>query len=246
MPLRNIMGVVEYDGTDFEGFQVQPENHRSVQGELIKVLQKILNHPVKVKGASRTDAGVHASGQVISFKTSASRTLTDIKSGVNKLSGSDVRLVELAETDWDFHPRFNAKGKVYLYIIDKTESVLRSRFSWGIPGELDIDMMIRASGLFIGEHDFQSFTTSGSHRGENTIRRIDSVEIQDPGDLIKIEISGSGFLYQMVRRMVKALVNIGNGSISMEEFEKFLVEPEFEITGSAAPSKGLILREVKY
>lgn len=246
MPLRNIKGLVEYDGTAFEGFQIQPEGHRTVQGEINRVLGNILNHPVQVKGASRTDAGVHATGQVISFKTSASRTLQEIISGVRSQADPDWTIRQLAETGWDFHPRFDAKAKTYCYILDLTGSILRNRYSWEIRDKLDIGEMRERSALFIGEHDFKSFTTLSAHRDDVTIRRIDEVTINEYGDLVIIRITGSGFLYQMVRRMVYTLVQSAKGELSKEDFQMLIDEPDFDKTDKAAPSRGLILEKIQY
>ncbi|MBU1024019.1 tRNA pseudouridine(38-40) synthase TruA, partial [bacterium] len=173
MPIKNIMGVVEYDGTDFEGFQIQPEGHRTVQEEITRTLEKIVGHPVKVNGASRTDAGVHATGQVIAFKTSASRTLENIINSTNSLSPGDWRIEKMAEVSWDFHPRYNATGKTYVYLIDRVNSVLRRRYSWGMINDLEVSMMRTAADIIIGEHDFRSFTTLSAHENDVTVRRID-------------------------------------------------------------------------
>ncbi len=246
MPDRNIMGVVEYDGTDFEGFQIQPENHRTVQGEITKALGEILGHQVKVNGASRTDAGVHATGQVIAFKTSASRTLKNIIRGVNSICASDWKIVDLAETSIDFHPRHDATGKTYLYIIDRDDSVIRQRFSWGITEDMDISSIEIGAKVLLGEHDFKSFTTLCAHRDDVTIRRIDDISVRQTGSVIAIEISGSGFLYQMVRRMVAALVALAKGEMNIEDIEDLINNLRFDGTGYAAPARGLILNRVHY
>lgn len=246
MPDRNIMGVVEYDGTDFEGFQIQPENHRTVQGEITKALEEILGHQVKVNGASRTDAGVHATGQVIAFKASASRTLKNLIRGANSISASDWKIVDLAETSMDFHPRHDATGKTYLYIIDRADSVIRRRFSWGITEEMDIPLIESGARVLLGEHDFKSFTTQSAHRDDVTIRRIDDISVRQTGNVIAIEITGSGFLYQMVRRIVAALVALAKGDMNVEDIEDLINNPRFDGTGYAAPARGLILNRVHY
>lgn len=246
MPIRNIKGMVEYDGTDFEGFQIQPDNHRTVQGEITEVLMKLLDHELKIQGASRTDAGVHATGQIIAFKTSASRTLTEIKSGANKMSPGDWRFIELAETNLQFHPRYDAKSKTYVYLIDGTGSVLRRRYSWSYTRELDIDRMKSVSGKLLGEKDFRSFTSSGAHHNDITIRRIDEVNIDESAGLVKVEITGSGFLYQMVRRIVRALVNVGCDKMSVDDYNLLIDNPEFNRIEAPAPAKGLILKNILY
>jgi len=246
MPLRNLKAIIEYDGTDFDGFQIQPEGRRTVQGEITEALSQVLDHPVKVIGASRTDAGVHATGQVISFKTSAARTLDEIKNGANGKSPGDWRFVDISEASWEFHARFDAISKTYAYLIDKSDSVLRRRISWSVLDWLDIGAMKEAAGLFFGEHDFKSFTTSSAHDGENTIRRIDEIGFRDEDDLIIITVKGGGFLYQMVRRIISALVKSGKGELSANEIKGLLEAPRFDALGVAAPSKGLILKEVHY
>ena len=246
MPIKNIMGVVEYDGTDFEGFQIQPEGHRTVQGEITRTLEQILGHPVKVDGASRTDAGVHATGQVIAFKTSASRTLDNIISGTNSLSPGDWRVDKMAEVSWDFHPRHHATGKTYLYMIDRSNSVLRRRYTWGITNEVVVSMMRTGGDILTGEHDFKSFTTLSAHEKDVTVRRIDEIVISEIDEMITIEVTGSGFLYQMVRRIVSVLMAIAKGEISENDIRGLLSNPEFDGSGSAAPAKGLILKKVIY
>lgn len=246
MPEINIMGVVEYDGTDFEGFQIQTEDHRTVQGEIKRALEKILGHPVKLNGASRTDAGVHATGQVVAFKTSTSRTLKNLIRGVNSVSAKDWSFVEMAEMPIDFHPRHDATGKTYIYIIDQDDSVLRKRFSWGIKDKLDLSAIEKGAHVLLGEHDFKSFTTESAHRDDVTIRRIDDISIKRTGNVIAIEITGSGFLYQMVRRIIAVLVALGKGDTQVEDIEDLLLNPRFNGTGDAAPAKGLILNRVYY
>jgi len=246
MPLRNLKGIIEYDGTDFNGFQIQPEGSRTVQGEVTEALSKVLDHPLKIIGASRTDSGVHALGQVISFNTSGTRTVNEIKNGANSKSPGDWRFVELTEVSMNFHARFDAVSKTYIYLIDRLDSVLRRRMSWGIAEKIDIESMRKASELFKGEHDFKSFTTSGAHANDNTIRRIDEVDCIDETDLIMISIKGGGFLYQMARRIVSGLVKIAKGELKVDDIDELLQNPRFDAIGFAAPAKGLILKEVNY
>ena len=246
MPSRNIKGLLEYDGTDFHGFQIQPEGFRTVQGEITRALTEILNHPVKTIGASRTDAGVHALGQVVSFETSAIRTLDELKKGVNSKSPGDWRFLELNEVSMDFHPRYNAKSKTYIYLIDRLDSVLRRRMSWGITEKLNTDEMQKGVDLFRGEHDFKSFTLSSAHEGESTIRRMDELKVDDLDDLVIISITGSGFLYQMARRIVGVIVKLGKGEFGIADLTDLIDNPRFDSSGTAAPARGLILKEIHY
>ena len=155
-------------------------------------------------------------------------------------------IVELAEMPIDFHPRHDATGKTYLYIIDRDDSVIRRRFSWGITDEMNISAIETGARILLGEHDFKSFTTQSAHRDDVTIRRIDDISFRQTGSIIAIEITGSGFLYQMVRRIIAALVALAKGDRQTEDIEDLINNPCFGSTGYAAPAKGLILNRVFY
>jgi tRNA pseudouridine38-40 synthase len=246
MPSRFFKGILEYDGSDFHGFQIQPEGFRTVQGEITQAISEITDQPVKVIGASRTDAGVHAMGQVVSFETSAIRTIPELLKGINSKSPGDWKLLGLIEVSKDFHPRYDAKSKTYIYMIDRLDSVLRRRMSWGITEKLNNVDMQKGADLFRGEHDFRSFTLPSAHEGESTVRRMDEIKVEDLDDLIIISITGSGFLYQMVRRMVGILVKVGKGEFGISEVAELIENPQFNKTGITAPPGGLILKKVHY
>jgi len=246
MPSRFIKGILEYDGTDFHGFQIQPEGFRTVQGEISRAISEIVDHPVKVVGASRTDAGVHAMGQVVSFETSVIRTIEELKKGVNSKSPGDWKFLELIEVSKDFHPRYNAKSKTYIYLIDRLDSVLRRKMCWGMTEKLNTDEMQKGADLFRGEHDFRSFTLLSAHEGESTVRRMDEIKVDDLDDLIIISITGSGFLYQMARRIVGTLVRIGKGEFEILDAADLIENPGFDRACMTAPARGLILKEVHY
>lgn len=232
---------VEYDGTDFSGFQVQV-GARTVQGELQRALSTLsAGDPARVEGAGRTDAGVHARGQVIAFDYGGRLGREDVQAALNGLLPVDVAVRDVAQVEPGYRPRYRATQREYRYVIwNGPRSPLRERFALGVGQPLDIEAMREAARLFVGEHDFSAF--GGKDRQPR--RTLYRVEVARRGRVITITVVGTAFLRGMVRRIVAALIRVGHGETSLEAIRGALgsTAPAFE--GEAAPARGLTLWRV--
>lgn len=237
---------IEYDGTDYVGWQVQP-NGVSVQQKIEAALQQLTGTQVRVHSSGRTDSGVHALGMVCHFETDRDLPLTAWREGLNSFLPATVAVTKAEQVADDFHARYSAKGKRYRYSILRKaiRSPLLGRSSWQIRQALDIDLMQKGAELFVGVHDFAAFRTSGC-AAETTQREIFSFELIEEGELLHIDVCGTGFLKNMVRMLVGTLVDIGRSKRPLEDIEKLLdgntnVRPAY-----TAPAQGLCLMEVWY
>ena len=232
---------VEYDGTDFAGFQVQP-NSRTVQAEIERVLAAISGGGrVKVDAAGRTDAGVHARGQVVAFDFNGRLTAAELREALNGLLPRDISIGTLRRVDADFKPRYRAQHREYRYVIwNGQRSALRERYANTVHDPLDIAAMREAAQVFVGEHDFSAF----GGRDRQPVRRVHSVKVGKRGELITIVVVGNAFLRGMVRRMVAALVRVGRGQASVEDVRHALQARVPAFRGEAAPARGLVLWDV--
>jgi tRNA pseudouridine38-40 synthase len=232
---------VEYDGTDFAGFQIQPEA-RTVQGELEAALARISGGSrVRVDAAGRTDAGVHARGQVIAFTDPLSRPARELTRALNALLPADVALREMRRVPVGFHPRHAARYREYRYTVwNGPRSPLRERFALGVRDPLDIAAMERAGSVFIGRHDFSAF--GAAHR--QPVRTVHWVRVRRNGSLVTIDVAADAFLRQMVRRIVAALLEAGHGRTDEEAVAAALASGRPAFNGATAPAKGLCLRRV--
>ena len=240
MPAR-YRALVEYDGTDFAGFQAQPDA-RTVQGVLETALARLSGGTrLPVDGAGRTDAGVHASGQVISF-TYAGRLSDDrLAAALNGLLPGDVAIRDLRRAPLRFHPRYAARYREYRYTIwDGPRSPLRERTSLQVRTRLDTDAMTRAAAAFRGRHDFSAFGGADPQ----PIRNVHDVLVRRSGHLITIDVRADAFLRGMVRRMVAGLIAVGRGTIEEGAIATALAGQEPAFAGAAAPARGLCLRRV--
>jgi len=244
--VRNIRLTVEYEGTGFSGYQFQPEDP-TVQGELERALSELTGAAHRVQASGRTDAGVHALAQVVNFHTGSDLPLKAFLHGVNSFLPDDIRVRNVAEMPLDFDSRRSAVGKTYLYRIyaDPAPPVLLRSFTWWIYNNLDIEEMKRGAVLLIGIHDFAGFRSAGCD-SKTTIREITAVSVTREENLISIEITGSGFLRNMVRIIVGTLVEIGQGRRSADSIRELLKEGDRGKAGITAPSQGLLLKEVFY
>ncbi len=245
-PMRSIKLIVEYDGSNYAGWQVQP-NGLTVQEVLEGALAKLLGAPVRLRSSGRTDAGVHARGMVAAFETEKLLPLRAFSDGLNSLLPADIAVREAHEVPSGFDPRRHAHGKCYRYTIlnaPRRSPLLRFQ-AWHVRDPLDLEAMRRAAAHFVGEHDFAAFRTTGC-AAKTTVRRIDRVEITTSGDLIVIDVEGSGFLKNMVRIMVGTLVEVGRGKREPESIGRLLADPRSEEAGATAPPQGLCLLEVYY
>ncbi len=240
--------VIEFDGTDFVGWQYQ-DNGRSVQGQIQEVLTTLYKEEIKVTGSSRTDAGVHARGLVCSAKVPFVIPEDKIPFACNALLPEDVAVVRAIRVRDDFNARFDNKGKRYIYRIYNSpfKSPMRRRFSHLVTGNLDIDKMKSAAPLFEGEHDFKAFCAAGGSQN-TTVRRLSRVRVYDPDDegIIKIEVVGEAFLYNMVRIIAGTLLYVGQGKIAAEDIPSIIASCDREKAGKTLPPEGLTLEEVFY
>lgn len=244
--MKNIKLTIEYDGTNFSGWQIQP-SARTVQEEIGKAICKIIKKPVKINGSGRTDAGVHALGQVANFKGEFSIPVERIPIALNSILPKDICIKEAKEVHEYFHARYNAKGKKYIYKIYNgcVRSPLFRNYAYFVPQELNIEEMKEASKYFIGEHDFKGFMASGSSVVD-TVRHIYDIDLSLKEDMITIEVMGNGFLYNMVRIITGTLVDIGVGKIRKEQLANIILSCNRDKAGHTAPAQGLYLAEVYY
>ncbi len=243
--MRQIKLIVEYDGTAYAGWQLQP-NGLSIQEVMEGALARLLGEEVRLYSSGRTDAGVHARGMVACFRTGKTLPLSAFTDGTNSHLPPDIAVREAAEVPLDFSPRFHARGKHYRYTIlaAPRRAPLSRLYVWHVRGELDLEQMRRGAACFVGTHDFAAFRTSGC-ASERTVRRIDDVTISRAGGLITIDVRGSGFLRNMVRIMTGTLVAVGQGKMVPEHVRACLDDPRLR-PGPTAPAHGLCLEEVYY
>jgi tRNA pseudouridine38-40 synthase len=233
---------VAYDGTSYAGFQVQP-NARTVQGELERALSGVCDEAVRVTGAGRTDAGVHASGQVIDFRTASALDGVTIGRGVNALLPEDIAVSALEPAAEDFHARFSATGRTYEYRIRHApeREPLERRRELHIAGPLDVAAMRDASARLVGRRDFSSFAA-----GPGGVRSVRSATWCEHGPELRFEITADAFLRGMVRAIVGTLLWVGRGKIDAGTFEKIVAAKDRAMAGPSAPANGVCLIAVEY
>ena len=245
--MRNIKLLIEYDGTNYQGWQVQPRDP-TIQGTLEEKLRLLTREPIQVFGSGRTDSGVHALAQVAHFKTQSQMNIGSIQRALNSLLPPDIVIQKIEEVDEGFHARRHSKSKIYEYrILNRSlRSAFHLGYVWHIPQKLDLMEMKKATTHLIGEHDFSAFRTVGSPT-RTTVRRVIRAEWKRGRDgLVRFEIEANGFLKQMVRSIIGTLVEIGKGKLDAAEFRKILDSKDRKKAGPTAPAQGLFLKEVKY
>lgn len=244
--MKRVKMIVAYDGTNYCGWQVQP-NGITIEEMLNLHLSELLKEPIKVTGASRTDAGVHALGNVAVFDTNARMPAEKISYALNTRLPEDIRIQDSWEVAQDYHPRFCRTIKTYEYKIlnrrfpDPTQR-LYALFSYY---PLDVERMRKAAAYLVGEHDFKSLCTH-KDEVENTVRTIYSLEILKEDDLIRIRICGNGFLYNMVRIIAGTLLRVGSGYYEPEYMKELLAAKDRQAAGETAPPQGLTLVKIEY
>ncbi len=250
--MRNIVLVLEYDGTDFHGFQVQP-GLRTVQGELEQALLSVTQERIRVAGAGRTDAGVHASGQVVSFETRSRHHPSTILKALNAVLPEDVSVRKCSEALQGFHARFSARSRSYRYtILNRREpSALARAYTYHFRTTLNLDLMQRASELVVGSHDVASFARVGQMRVEqgdlaSTVRTVYQASWSRKGNLVFFDIEANGFLQQMVRGMVGTLIWVGTNKISIDEFRIIMEAHDRRVAGPTVPARGLCFVKATY
>jgi len=244
--VRHIRLVVEYDGSELHGWQRQA-GVPTVQQHLEESLAQLLQHATQVTGASRTDAGVHARGQVASFRTEKPIPLHGIRRGLNSLLPEAIAIRSATEVPEEFHPRFSATGKHYRYtlLVAADRSPRWRTRAWHHPEALDVHAMIAASRALIGEHDFAAFRAAGC-TAKTTLRRVDSVNFTRLGDLLEVDVRGNAFLRNMVRILVGTLTEVGTGRRQAAQVAEILASKDRTQAGKTAPAHGLELIAVHY
>ena len=237
---------VEYDGTEFAGFQYQG-NHRTIQDELEKAIGTITCSDVRVHGAGRTDTGVHALGQVVSFEADCSVPIGKLPHAMNSLLPRDITVVEATEADSEFHARFSAKSRTYVYTIlnRKHPSALFGRYTYHCPDELNVELMKTGALDLLGTHDFVSWANS-SNEVKTTTREVIRLDIRRRKSFILIRIEASAFLRGMVRNVVGTLIEVGNGKRSHEDVARITAARNRVAAGPSAPARGLCFVRVRY
>jgi len=244
---KNFKITIEYDGCSYHGWQRQ-KNLRTIQGEIEKALMKMTGNKVSLTGSGRTDAGVHAFGQVADFHCDTNLLPEEFYRGLNSLLQDDIIIKECKEVDEKFHARYDVKSKIYSYRILNchTPAAVGRQYAWFIRKKLDLNAMESAVSHIIGAHDFKAFEGTGSPRS-HTIRNIIDAKIKEKNDrYLYFEIEANGFLKHMVRNIVGTLVNVGLRKITPDDFKRILLSMDRNKAGATAPPHGLFLLHVKY
>ena len=245
----NYKAVIQYEGTRYRGWQVQGNTDQTIQGKLETLLGRMAGEPVEVHGSGRTDGGVHAAGQVISFRCKVSMSPQEIRGYMNRYLPEDIALLSVEEAAPRFHARLNAVRKTYVYTIWNSEipNVFGRRFMTRIEEPLDVERMREAAGYLCGEHDFLAFSSLNPRRfKKSTVRRLDEIRIEQKEAVIRICFTGDGFLYHMVRILTGTLVEVGLGLRSQEEMDLLLKSGSRADAGRLMPPEGLTLLSVEY
>lgn len=247
--MRNIKLIIAYDGTNYHGFQEQRGTGLvTVQEVIEKSLSALAGKRIQIIGAARTDAGVHARGQVINFDASGWNIPTiRIPLAINGVLPEDIVVLAAKDVYPDFHSRYNAFAKTYRYTLynDKFSSPFWRLYSYFIPRPLDLRAMKKAAGILEGNHDFVSFQASGAVV-KNTVRTIFKIGVKKEGSLVYLTFRGNGFLYNMVRIMAGTLLEVGLGKRAPEKIEQILMSRDRTMAGPTAPARALCLEQVEY
>lgn len=245
--MRNIRLKVSYEGTRYQGWQKQETSDNTIQGKLEKVISRMCGEDIAVQGSGRTDAGVHALGQIVNFHTSCEMPLPDMLQYMNQYLPEDIAVTEIDEVAQRFHSRLNATGKKYCYRVwnSSIPNVFWRRYTHTVEEKLEVDAMKQAAKYFLGEHDFKAFTSTKKGK-KSTVRRIDAIDIVCDGDLLTFTFRGNGFLYHMIRILVGTLLEVGQGERMPDSIPEILASKERENAGALVPGKGLVLEEVYY
>ena len=245
--MPNIKAVIEYDGTDFRGFQKQP-SERTVQGELERALAKLFKQEkARVVGAGRTDAGVHATGQVVNFQLPETFPTDRICPAVNGLLPTSIRLKKSEVVADEFHARYSAKARIYVYVVLNREAptAILTRYVWHVMRPLNLEAMQSAAADLLGKRDFGSFGVP-ERAGGSTVRRILNLEIRRRKDAIFFRIRADSFLRGMARAIVGTLVQVGLGKRCSDEIAEILAACDRRASSASAPPRGLYLTRVEY
>ena len=238
---------IQYDGTRYDGWQRQGNTDNTIQGKLEGVLSRLVGTPVELQGAGRTDAGVHALGQVASVKLPGSRPAAEVMGYLNQYLPEDIAVVAAQEVGERFHARLSARGKVYRYHIRMggVPDVFRRKYQYRVEEPLDVAAMKQAAARLTGTHDYRSFCANKRYK-KSTVRTVSAIDINVSGPDMTITFHGDGFLYNMVRILTGTLLEVGLGQRSAEEMGAILDSLDRTRAGKTAPPQGLTLVQVEY
>ncbi len=244
--MRNIKLIIEYDGKSFNGWQKQPTK-LNIQGEIEKAIEEITGEKVDLTASGRTDAGVHSLGQTANFKTESQIQIEKFAKAINSKLKKSIVIKSAEEVDERFHSRYSVKSKTYRYIINNSDNgtAIYRGLEYHIPMKLDIKKMKEAMKFFEGEHDFKGFKASGTS-SKSSVRTIYKGEVKQEGERIIIEVTGNGFLYNMVRIIAGTLVDVGLEKIKPEEIPEIIESKDRTKAGKTLPPHGLYLLKVEY
>jgi tRNA pseudouridine38-40 synthase len=245
--MNNYKLTIQYDGGRYKGWQRLGNSEHTIQGKIENVLTELAEEKIEIIGCSRTDAGVHALAQIANFKMGGNLTESQIKNYLNRYLPQDISVIEVRLVPERFHARYNAKDKTYLYKIwnEQHTNPFMRKYSMHVEEKLNIASMKRACQYFIGKHDFTAFSNAKSKK-KSMVREIYSIDIEENAGFIEIRVRGNGFLYNMVRKMVGTLIEVGLGEIDAEHIPSILDSKERIQTGRMAYAEGLYLERVDF
>ena len=246
MAVRNIKLTIVYDGSEYHGWQIQP-GKKTIQGILTEAVEGLIGREVKITGASRTDAGVSALGQVALMQIESAIPTENLAKAITDRLPADIAVAEAAEAAPDFDVISDVKSKLYRYTIftGTLRPVLQVRHCWHLPAKLDVAAMAKGAKLFIGKKDFKSFASAADKR-EDSVRTIFRCGVVRENSWVYIDVEGDGFLYNMVRNIVGTLVEVGIGRLDPEKISQILEAKDRKAAGPIAPAQGLCLMWIKY
>jgi tRNA pseudouridine38-40 synthase len=244
---QNYKLTILYDGTRYHGWEKKPDQPDTIQGKLEGVLERMCEHPVKVIGAGRTDAGVHAKGMIANVYLDTSLSTQEICSYLNRYLPEDIAVKEVREAAPRFHARYKAVGKLYCYTCfdGAVKPVFNRKYVLRLDSQPNLEAMQKAAALLVGEHDFRSFCGNPRMK-KSTVRRVDSIDIVRKGGYLYFNVHGTGFLQNMVRILVGTLLEVGYGRMEPEQMTAILEAKERKKAGPTAPPEGLCLMRVDY
>lgn len=244
--MRNIKLIIEYDGKGFNGWQKQPDR-LNIQGEIEKAIEEITGEKVDLTASGRTDAGVHSLGQTANFKTDSKIPTEKFAKAINSRLKKSIVIKSAEEVDEKFHSRYSVKSKTYRYIINNSENgtAIYRGLEYHVPMKLDYEKMNEAIKYFIGEHDFKAFKASGTS-SKSSVRKILDGSVRKEGEKVIIEVTGTGFLYNMVRIISGTLLDVGLGKIKPENIPSIIESKDRTKAGKTLPAHGLYLLQVNY
>lgn len=245
--MKNFLMTLCYDGSRYSGWQKQGNTENTIQGKLERALTALLGQTVELNGSGRTDAGAHALGQAASFRADTELEPDELLHALRAVMPEDIGIISIEQVPPRFHARLSCTGKTYAYRVWNSEApnVFERKYMYTVSDKLDVEAMRQAARFFCGSHDFASFCSKRNMK-KSTVRRVDSVTIEERSGEIRFEFSGEGFLYNMVRIMVGTLLEVGCGRLEPEDIERILSAQDRAAAGPCAPAKGLCLISVYF